>query len=244
MKPLIGIPCYQDKPPQEIRTRYTLHQNYIDALAAAGAAPILLPLTLDEAANQTIFDRLDAIVLAGGDDVNPACYGQAPHPKTEVPDQDRDKLEISLTRWAIERHKPLMAICRGIQLLNVAAGGTLIHDIADCVPGALHHTYPYDAPELRGKPTHAVTIESGSRLSTVFGTRAQTNSFHHQALADIPNDFRVVARAADGIVEAIERQNGSLIFGVQWHPEDMYDTDESMLNLFRMFVANIGQGDS
>ncbi|MCC7446968.1 MAG: gamma-glutamyl-gamma-aminobutyrate hydrolase family protein [Anaerolineae bacterium] len=240
MKPLIGIPCYQDKPPQEIRTRYTLHQNYINALAAAGAAPILLPLTLDEAANQTIFDRLDAIVLAGGEDVNPACYGQSPHPKTEVPDPDRDRLEISLTRWAVERHKPLMAICRGIQLLNVAMGGTLIQDIADCVPGALHHTYPYDEPTLRGKPTHEVTIESGSCLSTVFGTRANTNSFHHQALADVPGDFRVVARTSDGIVEAIERQNGSLIFGVQWHPEDMYDTDESMLNLFRMFVANIG----
>jgi len=240
MKPLIGIPCYQDMPPQEIRARYTLHQNYINALAAAGAAPVLLPLTLDEAANQTIFDRLDAIVLAGGEDVNPACYGQTPHPKTEVPDNDRDRLEISLTRWAVERRKPLMAICRGIQLLNVALGGTLIQDIADCVPGALHHTYPYHEAALRGKATHEVMIESGSQLSTVFGSRAHTNSFHHQALADVPSDFRVVARTSDGIVEAIERRNGSLILGVQWHPEDMYDTDEAMLNLFRMFVANIG----
>ena len=240
MKPLIGIPCYQDKPSQEIRTRFTLYQTYVNALAAAGAAPVLLPLTLDQEANQTIFDRLDAIVLAGGDDVNPSCYGQAPHPKTEVPDDARDDLEITLTRWAIAQHKPLMAICRGIQVLNVATGGTLIQDIEDLVPGALHHTYPYDAPALRGKATHDVTIESGSRLSTVFGTRAHTNSFHHQALAEIPDDFRVVARASDGIVEAVESKDGSLIFGVQWHPEDMYDTDESMLNLFRMFVANIG----
>jgi putative glutamine amidotransferase len=240
MKPMIGIPCYQETLTQELRPRFTLYQPYVQALAAAGAAPVLIPLALDQEANQTLFARLDGILLAGGDDVNPARYGQVAHPKTEVPDDARDDLEICLAQWAVAERKPLMAVCRGIQLLNVAMGGTLFQDIQDLVPGALQHTYPYNSHELRGKPTQDISIEPGSRLARVLGTQASINSFHHQGLAEVPDGFQIVARTTDGVIEAIESSDDRLVFGVQWHPEDMYDTDEKMLNLFKMFVATIG----
>src|SRR5258708_7679590 len=196
MKPLIGIPCWQEQLSHEIRPRFTMYQSYVNAFAAAGAAPVLIPLTLDQEANQTIFYRLDAIVLAGGDDVNPARYGQSPHRKTEGPDDLRDGLEISLTQWAVSQRKPLMGICRGVQLMNVALGGTLIQDIEDLVPGALQHTHPWDSPTLRGKPTHEVYIEPGSRLADVFGSCADCNSFHHQVMDRIADRFNGVGRAS------------------------------------------------
>jgi putative glutamine amidotransferase len=239
MKPLIGIPCWQLNPSQELRPSFALYQTYVNAVAAAGAAPVIIPLALDQEANQTIFDRLDAIVLAGGDDMNPARYGQEMHPKAETPDDARDEVEINLTRWAIAQRKPLMGICRGVQVMNVAMGGTLIQDIADLVPGALQHSYPYDAPVLRGKSTHEVLIESGSGITDVLGTCADVNSFHHQGLGQIADGFKVIGRAPDGIVEIIESVDSPLIFGVQWHPEDMFRTEPTMLNLFKMFVGNV-----
>ncbi len=239
MKPLIGIPCWQLNPSHELRPSFALYQSYVNAFAAAGAAPVIIPLALDEQASRTIFDRVDAIVLAGGDDVNPARYDQAAYPKTEPPDDARDELEIKLTQWAVAQRKPLMAICRGLQVMNVAMGGTLIQDIQDLVPGALQHSYPYDAPELRGKSTHEVNIEPGSRLAKIFGRCVDVNSFHHQGLGQIADGFKVVGQAPDGIVEAIESTDSELTFGVQWHPEDMYSTNETMLNLFKMFVENL-----
>jgi len=239
MKPLIGIPCWQLNPSQELRPSFALYQSYANAVAAAGAAPVIIPLSLDQDASQTIFDRLDAVVLAGGDDVNPARYGQSPHPKAETPDDARDELEITLTRWAIAQHKPLMGICRGVQVMNVAMGGTLIQDIENLVPGTLQHSYPFDAPVERGKSTHEVFIEGGSILSGVFGTCVDVNSFHHQGLGEIASGFKIIGRAPDGIVEAIESTEPTLAFGVQWHPEDMYKTDPVMLTLFKMFVERI-----
>ncbi|MEP7287080.1 MAG: gamma-glutamyl-gamma-aminobutyrate hydrolase family protein [Chloroflexota bacterium] len=239
MKPLIGIPCWQINPSHELRSSFALYQTYVNAVAAAGAAPVIIPLELDQEANQTLFARLDAIVLAGGDDVNPARYGETAHPKTEVPDDARDELEITLTQWAVAQRKPLMGICRGVQVMNVAMGGTLIQDIHDLVPEALEHSYPYDSPQLRGRATHEVYIDAGSRLAGVFGSCADVNSFHHQGPGQIANGFKVVGRAADGIVEAIESTDSALIFGVQWHPEDMYGTDANMLNLLKMFVDNL-----
>lgn len=240
MKSLIGIPAWQVSPSHELRSSFALYQSYVNVVAAAGAALVIIPLALDSEANRTIFDRLDAIVLAGGDDMNPGRYGQEMHLKAETPDDARDELEINLTRWAIAQRKPLMCICRGMQVMNVAMGGTLIQDIEDLVPGALQHSYPYDSPELRGKPTHEVYIEPGSRLAGVFGTCVDVNSFHHQGVGQIAECFKVVGKAPDGIVEAIESTDDSaLIFGVQWHPEDMYNTNAPMLNLLKMFVENI-----
>ncbi len=239
MKPLIGIPCFQEQLPEEIRPRYTMYQTYVHALAAAGAAPVLIPLALDQEAHQSIFERLDGLVLAGGDDMNPVRYGQAVHPKTEIPDDVRDELEINLTRWATEQGKPLLAICRGVQVLAVALGGTLIQDIEEQVPGALPHTYPWNSPALRCKATHAISIASGSHLSTILGMRAAVNSFHHQGLDNVPDELTVVARAPDGIIEAVESTDHRVVWGVQWHPEDMFETDPSMLNLFKAFVETI-----
>ncbi len=234
-KPLIGIPCFQDTFPAQQRVRYVMLQTYTDALEAAGAIPVLLPLLASEAI-ASMLSRLDGVMLAGGDDINPARYGQERHPKSEVPDDRRDIVEIEIARRTVETHQPLLAICRGVQILNVAFGGTLIQDIPDLVPGAIRHEFNYDDYHARDTVTHSVEIVPGSRLASILGTQAGVNSFHHQALAKIPDRFQAVACAPDGVVEAIESRDEHFVVGVQWHPEDMFHANKQMLALFESFV--------
>lgn len=235
-KPLIGIPAFHISPVRS-RSRVALYESYINALAAGGAASVLIPLTPDDDTLDTIYHRLDGLFLAGGDDVNPVRYGQKPHPRTEQPDDRRDEVEIRLARRAVDAHLPLLAVCRGVQTLNVALGGTLIQDITDLRPGSLRHTYGLDQP--RHVPTHEVTTQPGSRVSKIVGQRAAVNSFHHQALDRLAPGLCVTAQATDGVIEAIEGENGAFLLGVQWHPEDMYQHDDRMRDLFVAFVQSI-----
>lgn len=239
-KPLIGIPCFQDTFPQQQRPRFVMYHGYVKALEAADAVPILLPLPTGEAL-ETARSRLDAIMLAGGDDMNPARYGQERHPKSETPDDLRDEVEIALVRRAVETHQPLLAICRGMQVLNVAFDGTLTQHIADLVPGAIQHEFNYDDYHQRQAITHTVEIVPDSRLASIVGTRAGVNSFHHQAVAQVADPFRPVACAPDGIVEAIEGRDDHFVLGVQWHPEDMFHANPQMLALFQAFVDFVRQ---
>ena len=239
-KPLVGIPSHSyDRvldgiyPPSFLMT-----QVYVQRLETAGAAPIIIPLLEEESTLRTIYEHLDGLFLAGGVDVDPAHYGEAPHPKLGEVNQDRDRVELILLRWALEDQKPVLAVCRGIQVLNVGAGGTLYQDIEAQIPGAMRHSYHKIKP--RTYRAHTVSIEPDSRLAEMMGTQeAGVNSLHHQSVKDVAPGFRVTARAADGVIEGIERLNGHFAVGVQWHPEALAEEDETMQAIFNGFVAEI-----
>jgi putative glutamine amidotransferase len=233
--PMIGIPAYTDNSfPDKMPARFAMSRPYITALIAAGAAPVIIPLDLPEERLWSLYQRMDGVFLAGGGDMNPACYGQDIHSKTEGLDSLRDDAELKFARWALNDHKPLLGVCRGAQALNVAAGGTLIQDVNDQVPHAIRHQYFPDKP--RDYVAHGIDTVSGTRLSAILGREARVNSFHHQAVLNIADGFRVAAYAPDGIVEAIEHANGTFAIGVQWHPESLVTTDRGMMGLFAAFV--------
>src|SRR5258708_7408415 len=214
--------------------RFAMSRPYITALEATGAAPILLPLVLSIDTLRTLFDRVDGLFMAGGGDMNPTCYGENKSVKTEGIDDLRDETELILARWALEEGKPLLCVCRGVQTLNVAAGGTLIQDIGDEVPEAMRHQYFPEKP--RDYVAHPIKTVPGTRLSDILGEQGAVNSFHHQAVAKVADAFRVSAYAPDGVIEAIEGQNGPFVVGVQWHPESLIESDKSMYALFKAFV--------
>ncbi len=211
-----------------------MSRPYITALEAAGAVPVVMPLALGLDTLRSLYDRLDGLFVAGGGDLNPACYGKETHGKTDGIDSLRDEAELILTRWALEDGKPLFGVCRGVQTLNVAAGGTLLQDIRDQWPNAIRHQYFPEKP--RDYVAHDISVVFGTRLSNILGGAARVNSFHHQAVETVGKGFRVAAYAPDGVIEAIERQDGSFAVGVQWHPESLIDLDSGMYALFEAFI--------
>ncbi len=239
-KPIVGIPSHSyDKvldgtyPPSFLMT-----QVYVHRLTAAGAAPVIVPLLPDDEALRAIYERLDGLFLAGGVDVDPAYYGESPHPKLGDVNRDRDRVELTLLRWALEDDLPILAVCRGIQVLNVAAGGTLYQDIEAQVPHAIQHNYHKIKP--RHYRAHEVTVEPESRLAAVIGAGAVgVNSLHHQAVKDVAPGFCATAWAEDGVIEGIEGLNGHFAVGVQWHPEALAEQDRAMQALFDRFVDEI-----
>lgn len=175
----------------------------------------------------TALDGLDALVLSGGGDVDPRLYGEAPHESFSPSEPGRDDFEIALARAALDRGLPLLAICRGVQVLNVAAGGTLVQDIPTGVSGALDH-------QVSTSPTtvaHEVWVTAGTKLAQLMADRLEgdvllVNSRHHQAVKKAAPGFVVSATAPDGVIEAIERPDLPYVIGVQWHPENFYRTGE------------------
>jgi putative glutamine amidotransferase len=210
--------------------------DYVRALSLAGGAPVLVPLDLDEGAWRSIYDGLDGLLLPGGVDVDPAHYGEAPHPALGRVDEALDRAELLLARWALDEGMPLFGICRGIQVLNVAAQGTLYQDLPAQCPGVGPHAC--NPPEYpRGSRPHAVEIAPHSHIARAIGaTRCMVNTRHHQAVKDVAPGFAITARAPDGVIEGIERPAGALAFGVQWHPENLAADDPQMLGLFALLV--------
>jgi putative glutamine amidotransferase len=234
-KPLIGIPTFHDTTlPDKLPQRFAMSRPYITALVACGAAPVLLPLALDYETLRTLYDRMDGIFLAGGGDLDPSCYGQGLHEKTEGVDPLRDEAELTLAGWALAERKPLFGVCRGAQALNVAAGGTLVQDIADFVPDAIRHQYYPEFP--RDYVAHGIETVGDTRLAGILGSAARINSFHHQAIDKVAPGFRASAHAPDGIIEAIERTDDPFTLAVQWHPESLVPTDDGMRALFETFI--------
>jgi len=189
-------------------------------------------------------DAVDGLLLSGGEDVDPDLYGQQPHERLSTVNRQRDETEISLVRAARESRKPVLAICRGPQLLNVALGGTLIQDIAACVPGALDHDSEGDH-DVRDVRAHDVTLEPGSRIADAVGaTRIKVNTLHHQSVLDPAPGLIVTARADDGIIEAIESESDDWwALGVQWHPEEMTESPEPWdRGIFRAFAKRLEEG--
>ncbi len=235
--PVIGVVAHQIHLDGAVRPIDGQYGDYCRSIALAGGAPILIPLALGEAAWRAIYDRLDGILFPGGVDVAPAFYGETPHPQLGQVDETLDEAELILARWALTDRMPALGICRGIQLLNVAAGGTLYQDIPAQIGDALPHACP-DRSDA-----HWVRIEAGTRLHQAIGTReCMTNSRHHQAVKETAPGFVVTARAPDGIIEGIELPDAPFFVGVQWHPENLALTDERMLNLFRAFVQACRDG--
>lgn len=233
MRPLIGIPTRSLTDGAIVR--FAVVSTYTRALELAGAAPIAIPLQLGEETLRDIFARLDGLLIAGGVDVHPSEFGERVEPFCGEIDRERDVVELQLLRWAIQQEMPVFGICRGIQMLNVAAGGTLYQDIGAQVQNALRHEHVEGAPYNR--LTHSIAIDPQSRLARAVGTtRLDVNSLHHQSVNQVAPGFHIVARAPDGIVEGIELLNGNFAVGVQFHPEWLIDDDARMVQMFKEFV--------
>ena len=220
--PLIGITCGRSESGA-----VNLSSNYTDAIARAGGIPVVLPLIDDQALAESLLAKLDGIVFSGGPDVAPAEYGEEILNETVYVDEVRDRSELLLARAALASGKPVLAICRGEQLMNVVLGGTLYQDIPTQVDTVVKHS-GFD---------HRIGVEKGSVLYDLFGLDSLTvNSSHHQAVKDPAPGIRITAHAPDGVVEAYEYGN---VLAVQFHPEKMVRTDDSWLVLFRYFLDRI-----
>jgi putative glutamine amidotransferase len=201
--------------PFSLLSKSVLHGSpapYVQAVQRSGGAPVILPPHSRGPALRAVFDRSDALILSGGGDIFPDLYGEDDSGLLWRVDRQRDESELLLARWAIEEDRPLLAICRGSQVLNVAAGGTLFQDISTQVPGALVHS------SIEGRP-------------------AETTSHAVRAVKDLGHGLVVAALAEDGVIEAIEAPERSFCVGVQWHPELLLDTHPAMKRLFDSFIC-------
>ena len=230
--PLIGISTSVslDQAPE----RAYLNTSYLRAIQGAGGVPVLLPPQLDDDAREALWQRIHGVVLTGGGDVDPQRFGEARHATVSDVSAARDTLELGLARSAVDSEVPLFAICRGIQVLNVALGGTLWQDI----PSEIGTTVAHSQKERRDERTHRVAVRGETRLADVLGAPdVMVNSFHHQSIKKLGRGLRDVAWAEDGVIEGVELPDAPmLVLGVQWHPEELVDVDPAATNLFRALV--------
>jgi putative glutamine amidotransferase len=215
-----------------------LNNAYVTALESAGLIPLVVPPLASNEAADAILSRVDGLLLTGGEDVEPSLYGQPRTHGCGPSNVERDRTEIALIKAAEKTRTPILAICRGPQVLNVALGGTLFQDIPSEVPGALDH----NAKENRAARVHDVEIDAGTRIAEAIGeTHISVNSLHHQSVRDIAPSLHVTARATDGIIEGVESNTDDWwVMGVQWHPEEMTDSPESWdRGIFRAFAERL-----
>jgi putative glutamine amidotransferase len=236
-KPLIGITAYDFiRPGTDWRYDVSYGRNAA-AIEEAGGLPVLIPSHVSNETLRAIYDRLDGVLLPGGGDVNPDLYQNEKHDKVYGINDFRDSMEIQLAQWAVADDVPVFGICRGIQVMNVALGGTLVQDIPARIQTNLRHSIDTVAREPRHTLLHDVTIKEGSILASILGEKhIMVNSIHHQALRDVAPSATVSALSPDGIVEGIELPDKHFALAVQWHPEDLADNDARMQNLFTTFV--------
>lgn len=208
---------------------------YVNATVKAGGTPVLIPLVTGKAVPENIISHIDGLILSGGGDIHPSFFGEELHPAVTDCNLERDRYDLALIHAAIERQMPVLGICRGHQALNVAFGGTLIQDIPSQVPDS---KIVHDQPEAREVASHSVRINPESKLyQIVMQSDLRVNSFHHQAVKTVASGFRAVAFSEDGLVEAIESEEGKTILGVQWHPETMVAAGNAvMTGIFGYFV--------
>ena len=225
---LIGVTGFQ---PSE--GKVAINQDYLEAVLRAGGLPLLFPVTEEESGLERLLDRVDGLLLSGGEDVDPRVYGEEKLPCCGELSPARDRMEIPLCRLALKRDLPLLAICRGVQVLNCALGGTLYQDIARQYGKTLEHPRS-DKP---AEPVHEVRVEPGSRLFSIVGAETlPVNSRHHQAIRVPGKGLAVTGRATDGLTEAVELPEARFVVGVQWHPESLSDRWPQHQRLFDALV--------
>jgi putative glutamine amidotransferase len=224
--------------PDGDTSRVRLTAAYVTALERAGLVPLIVPPLSTAEAAASVLDSVAGLVLTGGEDVDPARYGEMRHEKVRSVNVARDATEAALIEEARARGTPVLAICRGIQILNVALGGTLVQDI----PSQCDTDIDHDEESARSSRTHKVDVEPGSLISKAVGTEHLTvNSFHHQSVKQVADGMRVTARSPDGVIEGIESTDEDWwVMGVQWHPEEMTDSAESWdRGLFKAFAKQL-----
>jgi len=232
--PLIGVTCMTILAAH-YSPRVGMSQSYINVLLKAGAAPLMIPSIADRAVLRAVYERLDGLLLPGGGDIDPVHFGEARHEKCNEPSAERDDTELALARWAMDGGLPVLAICRGIQVLNVALGGSLFQDIQSQIPGAERHDWYPDHP--RDRLSHTVTVNPDTRLARIVGaTSLPVNSLHHQSVKDLAPGLVETGRSPDGIIEAVEAPEHPFAIGVQWHPEELAGGDARAQWLFDSFV--------
>jgi putative glutamine amidotransferase len=234
--PVIGVTGYADqsaRPPNV--PIFAIARTYVRAVSLGGGTPLVIPPYLENDLVRGTFEGVDGIILSGGGDIHPSSFGETDCGLLWRVDKRRDQVELALAQWALEERRPILAICRGVQTLNVAAGGTLIQDIPTQTLNALSHSC------VAGRPlptvAHPVDIVPGSRLADLIGAgELGVNSAHHQAVKDVGDQLTVVARAPDGTIEALEAPNHPFCIGVQWHPEAMIESAPVMRSLFEGLI--------
>lgn len=228
-KTVIGVaPLYDAK-----KESYWMLPGYLHGLEAAGAVPVILPCSRDEAVLDTVLELCDGFLFAGGPDLDPALYGAAPSEHLGPTCPKRDETEPVLFRRVLAADKPMLGICRGLQLFNALLGGTLYQDLPTEYPSDLRHTMdkPYD------RPIHRVDLTPGSPIADLLGqTSIGVNSRHHQAIRDLAPPLREMGRSEDGLIEAVWLPEKTFVWAVQWHPESSYESDPNSLALFRALV--------
>ena len=212
--------------------RAYVNKDYVDAVIRAGGVPLIIPFSTDKEVIISQAQLIDGLILSGGHDINPYNYGQEPSQKIGETFPERDTYEMILLEERKKRNIPILGICRGFQLINVAAGGTLYQDLS-LIPGNILKHNQVSNPTLK---THKVEIKENSFISSIFGKETMVNSFHHQVIDKVANDFIVVAKASDGVVEAIEHKTYKFLVAVQWHPEMLAVNCEKARELFSKFV--------
>jgi putative glutamine amidotransferase len=245
-RPIIGIPTQTlhsiEGIPEGLPESWVMNQRYSRVVAAAGGLPVMIPLLDDDETLRALYDRLDGLLLPGGVDVDPATYGEPRRPDCGRLDPARDRVELQFARWAITEGKPLFGLCRGLQIVNVALGGSLYQDIASQFSGAIKHDYFPTAGYPRDHLAHSIAVSSGSRLAALVGAAPlRVNSMHHQAVKSLASGLVPTATAPDGVIEAVESPDGPFLLGVQWHPESLVERDPRMHRLLAGLVEAAGR---
>jgi putative glutamine amidotransferase len=231
--PLIGI---TSSLKQNKAGAWVCHagQAYVDAITNAGGIPLIIPIGTNGDHLDALADRLDGLLLSGGGDIHPQFFEGENHPKVYGVIEARDRLELDLLKRTLNAHKPLLAICRGIQVLNVVFGGTLYTHLEDQYPNAMKHDWFPGHP--RDKIAHTVSVTCGSQLHRIFqADEVPVNSLHHQGLDRVGEGLEAIAFAPDGLVEGVAVKDEKFAIGVQWHPECL-PGDPKMRALFQTFV--------
>lgn len=242
-RPLIGITTQTlhsiDGIPEGLPSSWMMNQRYFHAVAEAGGAPVMIPLLDEDTPTlRAVYAALDGILLPGGVDMDPDTFGEPRSPYLGRTDLARDAVELTLTRWATEDKKPLLGLCRGSQVINVALGGTLYQDLDADYPQAIKHDYFPTAGFARDYLAHTVEVAATSRLRRILDrSDVLVNSMHHQGVKQLGSGLVVSAVAPDGLIEGIESANGHFMIGVQWHPESLVDHDDGMRRLFNTFIT-------
>jgi putative glutamine amidotransferase len=245
-RPLIGVTMQTlqaiDNIPEGLPHSWVMNERYVSALATVGASPVLVPLLDDNDTLRAIYETLDGVFIPGGVDMDPSSYGCERHELCGRTDPPRDRVELLFAKWAAAEGKPVLGVCRGMQVLNVAAGGTLHQDTTTHFANAIKHDYFPTAGFARDYLAHDASVLRGSRFHAIVGglDTIRVNSMHHQGIEKLGEGLIVSAVAPDGLAEAIEREGDSFLVGVQWHPEMLIEKDAGARALFRSFVEAAG----